>query len=96
MIIACNIIGFAAAIFVLFKIYKHFEISYSSVVDSSRFKLDYMENLIRGVEKKIEEVEERVGIWREEELEERIYILLYSTQLRQEISLWVGSHWRLC
>ena len=38
MIIVFNIVGFPAVIFVLFKIYKHVEISYFSVVDPNRFK----------------------------------------------------------
>ena len=42
MIAAVNIIVFAAVIFVLFKSYQHFEMSYLIVVDSNRFKLDYM------------------------------------------------------
>ena len=69
-----NIIGFAAVIFVLFKIYKHFATSYLFVVDSNRI-LDYIETLIKRVEKQIERVEERLGIWREEELEHEVDLL---------------------
>ena len=60
--IAFNLIGFAAVILVLFKIYKHFEISYFSVADADKFQFDYMDTLVKRVEKRLDEVEERVGI----------------------------------
>ena len=76
MIIVLNIIGFIAVIFVPCKIYEHIEMSYLVVVDSNRFKLDYMETLIKRVETQIERVKDKVGMWKEDEdLEERFDIL---------------------
>ena len=60
---------FAAVIFVLCKTYKHFEISYFSVVDSKHFKVDYLETLIRNVEKEIEILEGKIEDYDGSELE---------------------------
>ena len=90
-----NIIGFAAVIFVLFKIYKHFATSYLFVVDSNRI-LDYIETLIKRVEKQIERVEERLGIWREEELLSEInagnYLARRSLEAMQSTEGWYEGH----
>ena len=59
----------------LFLIYKHFEISYSSVIDSSRFRFEYLESLIRRVEKEIERLESKTGECEKDEREERATLL---------------------
>ena len=75
------IIGFAAVIFVLFKLYKHFEISYYTAMETTRFSAEEAE--FRRLEVAIEECEGH---------EENNY----SAQLCQENSLRIDSQWRFC
>ena len=60
MIIVFNTTGFAAVIFVLFKTYKHFKPLHAKEVHTNRFLAEYYETLVKRIEKRIFEVEERV------------------------------------
>ena len=53
-IIVLNIVGFAAVIFVIFRIFKRFEIRYGQQAHSNHFMTNYMETLVKEVEKGIE------------------------------------------
>ena len=88
VIIVLNLIGFAAVIFVPFKIYDDFETSYSSEVGSNRFKFDYLETKIKRVEKQIETLESKIGDCEEDE---------HQIDLRRRIHCgWIDFQWRLC
>ena len=67
-----EILGFAAVIFVLFKIYKHLETLHAKEVHTNRFVAWWFETLVKRTQKRIDEVDERLAIRREEELENKL------------------------
>ena len=60
---------FAAVILVIFRIYKHFETLRADFAHTNR---EFYETIDKRIDKRIDDVEVRVAIWREEELEDKL------------------------
>ena len=73
--IVFNITGFAEVIFVIFKTYKLFSALRADFVHASSFMTGCCETIAKRIDKRIDDVEVRVGMWREEELEEKLETL---------------------
>ena len=79
---------FAAVALVIFRIYKHFETLHADFAHTSRFMAEFYETIAKRIDKRIDDVEVRVGIWREEELEDKLDARQdYARRIRSGLSL---------